>query len=84
MQPGWQAKMSAAKTATRGSSTPRARDLMIPNPKLRLMDQVREVLRVKHYAIRTEQAHCDWIKRYGRNDGSTTHSIGTGHLRGTY
>jgi integrase len=28
------------------------------------MDQVREVLRVKHYAIRTEQAHCDWVKRY--------------------
>ena len=28
------------------------------------MDQVREVLRVKHYAIRTEQAYCDWIRRY--------------------
>jgi hypothetical protein len=23
---------------------------VIPNPKLKLMDQVREVLRVKHYA----------------------------------
>ncbi len=32
---------------------------MIPNPKLKLMDQVREVLRVKHYAIRTEQAYCE-------------------------
>jgi hypothetical protein len=38
-------------------------ELVIPNPKLKLMDQVREVLRVKHYAIRTEQAYCDWVKR---------------------
>jgi hypothetical protein len=28
--------------------------LVIPNPKLKLMDQEREVLRVKHYAMRTE------------------------------
>jgi integrase len=28
------------------------------------MDQVREVLRIKHYAIRTAQAYCDWIRRY--------------------
>ena len=37
-------------------------ELVIPNPKLKLMDQVRAVLRVKHYAIRTEQAYCDWAK----------------------
>ena len=35
-----------------------------PNPALKLMDQVREVLRYYHYAIRTEQTYCDWIKRY--------------------
>ena len=40
------------------------RDLVIPNPKLKLLDQVREVLRIKHYAIRTEQAYCQWIRRY--------------------
>ena len=40
--------------------------MVIPNPKLELMDQLREVLRVKHYAIRTEQAYCDWVKRYVR------------------
>jgi len=39
------------------------RDLVVPNPKLKLMDQVREVLRVKHYALRTEQAYCQWIRR---------------------
>lgn len=36
----------------------------IPNPSLKLMDQVREVLRYHHYAYRTEQTYCDWIKRY--------------------
>ena len=30
----------------------------------RLLDQVRDQLRVKHYSIRTEQAYVGWIKRY--------------------
>lgn len=30
----------------------------------KLLDQVRDKLRVKHYSIRTEQAYSDWIKRY--------------------
>jgi hypothetical protein len=30
------------------------------------MDQVREVLLVKRYAIRTESCYCDWIRRYVR------------------
>jgi len=29
-----------------------------PNPKLKLMEQVREVLRYHHYAYRTEQTYC--------------------------
>ena len=33
-----------------------------PPPKL--LDQVRERLRLKHYSIRTEQAYVDWIKRF--------------------
>jgi hypothetical protein len=47
-----------------GGGSAKSRDLVIPNPKLKLMDQVREVLRVKHYAVRTEQAYCEWIRRY--------------------
>jgi hypothetical protein len=39
-------------------------DLITPNPKLKLLDQVREVMRLKHYSIRTETAYCDWIRRY--------------------
>lgn len=42
----------------------RHRDLITPNPKLKLLDQVREVMRLKHYAIRTETAYGDWIKRF--------------------
>src|SRR5260370_696937 len=30
----------------------------------KLLDQVREIIRMKHYSIRTEQAYVDWIKRY--------------------
>ena len=44
----------------------KGRELIIPNPNLKLMDQVREVMRVRHYAIRTEQSYCDWIRRYIR------------------
>ncbi len=35
-----------------------------PNLKLRLVDQVREVLRYHHYAYRTEQTYSQWILRY--------------------
>ncbi len=31
---------------------------------VRLLDQVRGKIRLKHYSIRTEQAYVDWIKRY--------------------
>ena len=37
---------------------------VVPNPKSRLLDQVREVIRLKHYSIRTEDAYVQWIKRY--------------------
>ena len=29
-----------------------------------LLDRVRERIRLKHYSIRTEQAYCDWIRRF--------------------
>jgi len=37
---------------------------VVPNPKLKLLDQVREVMRLKHYSLRTERSYCDWIRRY--------------------
>jgi site-specific recombinase XerD len=36
---------------------------METQPK-RLLDQVRDAIRVKHYSIRTEEAYVDWIKRF--------------------
>jgi len=30
----------------------------------RLLDRVRDKIRLRHYSIRTEQAYCDWIKRF--------------------
>lgn len=32
-----------------------------PRPK-KLLDQVRDVIRLKHYSIRTEEAYVAWIK----------------------
>ncbi len=39
-------------------------DGFIPNPKLKLLDQVSEVMRFKHHSLRTEQAYRQWIKRF--------------------
>jgi len=44
-----------------------------PDPRLKLMDQVRQVLRYHHYAYRTEQAYCDWIVPYIKYFGSKKH-----------
>src|SRR5664279_1747311 len=33
-------------------------------PPTRLLDQVRDRIRFRHYSIRTEQAYVDWIKRF--------------------
>jgi len=33
-------------------------------PPKKLLDQVRDVLRLKHYSYRTEQSYVDWITRY--------------------
>jgi len=46
-----------------------------------LLDRVREKIRLKHYSIRTEQAYCDWIRRFvvfhGKRHPS---SLGAGHV----
>lgn len=44
-----------------------------PNPDLKLMDQVREVLRYYNYAYKTEQVYCHWVLRYIRYFGGKTH-----------
>ncbi|HWQ92743.1 MAG TPA: phage integrase N-terminal SAM-like domain-containing protein [Clostridia bacterium] len=37
---------------------------IIPNPKAKLPDQLREVMRLKRYSIRAERTYCDWLRRY--------------------
>jgi integron integrase len=36
----------------------------IPDKPKKLLDQVRDVIRRKHFSIRTEQAYTDWIRRF--------------------
>ena len=44
-------------TAVREATPPAA-------PKPRLLDRVREALRIRHYSRRTEEAYIAWIRRY--------------------
>ncbi len=54
---------------SQNKNTPKFR----PNPSLKLMDQVREVLRYYRYAYRTEQTYVHWILRYIHYFGGKTH-----------
>ena len=47
----------------------------------RLLVRVRERIRFKHYSLRTEQAHVDWIRRYIRfNDSRDPGELGAGDV----
>lgn len=50
----------------RGQGIPRRPPLerVLPNPKLKLLDQCREVIRIKGFTYRTEQAYVDWVRRF--------------------
>lgn len=34
-----------------------------PAPPPRLLDQLRDRIRVKHYALRTERTYVEWVRR---------------------
>lgn len=53
-------KTMIAKSGT----TPGAPESVAPESAPKLLDQVRDRLRLKHYSIRTEQAYLHWVKRY--------------------
>jgi integron integrase len=38
--------------------------LTMQNPPKKLLDQVREAIRLKHYSYRTEETYVQWIRRY--------------------
>ena len=54
----------AMNRVSNSTCPPRAREQYIPNPKLRFLDQCREVLRFRQMADRTEQTYVDWIRRF--------------------
>ena len=35
-----------------------------PRPKQKLLDRARDIIRLKHYSIRTERAYLNWMRRY--------------------
>ena len=52
----------------------------LPQSK-RLLEQVREVLRYKHYSLKTEQAYVYWVRffvRWHGRDGPMQHPRGMG------
>ena len=49
--------------------SPESLEVVRPNPKSKILDQVREIMRIKHYSLRTERCYYDWIKRYIRFHG---------------
>ena len=36
----------------------------LDDKKPKLLDQVRQIIRVKHYSMRTEESYINWIKRF--------------------
>lgn len=49
-----------------------------------LLDQVREVLRYKHYSLKTEQAYLYWVRffvRWHRCNGQMQHPVTWAGLR---
>ena len=36
----------------------------VPAGKPKLLDEVRRLIRTKHYSRRTEDCYCDWIRRF--------------------
>lgn len=48
--------MNAGELSTAGD--------VVSVPPPRLLDQVRDLMRIKHMSIRTEKAYCNWIRRF--------------------
>jgi len=51
-----------------------------PDPNLKLMDQVVQVLRYHHYAYRTEKIYCEWIVRFLKHFNYEKHPKDMGKL----
>jgi integron integrase len=57
--------LQARQTHILRENAPRKPASAFPNAaKPKLLDQLREALRSRHYSRRTEQTYCHWVKRY--------------------
>ena len=61
-------KVRPGKASRNGTASGRSGDraLFTPNPRLKLREQVHEVMRFFHYSPRTEETYWHWIERYLR------------------
>ena len=58
-------------------------ELIVTNSKLKLREQVREVMRPRHYFVRTEEAYRGWIRQFIVRAGDHTHFTPTRPLSPT-
>jgi len=47
-----------------GNRQPASTPVVSPAPKPKLLDQVRQAIRTRHYSPRTEETYVHWIKRF--------------------
>ena len=59
-----QEKSSHPRPPERSASDPAVRKPGEGKPEPKLLDRVRDAVRVRHYSIRTEKAYVAWAKRY--------------------
>ena len=52
------------ETISRSASIFYEKTLMTKRRNKKLLDRVRDAIRVKHYSIRTEQAYVNWVRRF--------------------
>ncbi|MEW6158879.1 MAG: phage integrase N-terminal SAM-like domain-containing protein [Verrucomicrobiota bacterium] len=69
MKREWNGQGEWDRPGTTSGPGQRRRARVLPNPKLKLLDQVREVMRIRHYSLRTERCYGDWIRRFIRFHG---------------
>jgi Phage integrase, N-terminal SAM-like domain len=58
-----------------GSMFPSLNGLAVQRNRKKLLDQMRDMLRAKHYSLRTEQSYCDWVERFIRFDSFAPRSL---------
>ena len=58
--------MQNASVATKSGKTAEGKVVrsLVGDAKPKLLDQLREALRARHYSRRTEQTYCLWVKRF--------------------